>query len=57
MRLWDLPGAGTPKFPLESYMRSMGIKYFDEVVIASAARFTETDLELMDELRMHGVVA
>jgi len=55
MKLWDLPGAGTPKFPLDSYMRTMGIKYFDEVVIASAARFTETDLELMDELRSHGV--
>eukprot|EP00472_Partenskyella_glossopodia_P004484 CAMPEP_0197518870 /NCGR_PEP_ID=MMETSP1318-20131121/4120_1 /TAXON_ID=552666 /ORGANISM="Partenskyella glossopodia, Strain RCC365" /LENGTH=581 /DNA_ID=CAMNT_0043069533 /DNA_START=39 /DNA_END=1784 /DNA_ORIENTATION=+ len=55
MRLWDLPGAGTPKFPLESYMRNMGIKYFDEVIIASAARFTETDLELMDELRSHGI--
>jgi len=36
-------------------MRTMGIKYFDEVIIASAARFTETDLELMDELRMHGI--
>merc|ERR1719498_30247 len=55
MRLWDLPGAGTPKFPLKSYMRTMGIKYFDEIVIASAQRFTETDLALMDELRMHGI--
>merc|ERR1712078_436906 len=55
MRLWDLPGAGTPKFPLASYMRNTGIKYFDEVIIASAARFTETDLELMDELRSHGI--
>mmetsp|Transcript_30718 Transcript_30718/g.42963 ORF Transcript_30718/g.42963 Transcript_30718/m.42963 type:complete len:614 (-) Transcript_30718:235-2076(-) len=55
MKVWDLPGAGTPKFPLDSYMRTMGIKYFDEVIIASASRFTETDLELMDELRMHGI--
>mmetsp|Transcript_20098 Transcript_20098/g.30100 ORF Transcript_20098/g.30100 Transcript_20098/m.30100 type:complete len:583 (+) Transcript_20098:41-1789(+) len=55
MRLWDLPGAGTPKFPLHSYMRKMGIKYFDEVIIASAGRFTETDLGLMDELRLHGI--
>jgi len=23
-RLWDLPGAGTPKFPLNSYLRVMG---------------------------------
>eukprot|EP00954_Amorphochlora_amoebiformis_P025125 1371036-Amorphochlora_amoeboformis.AAC.1 len=55
MKLWDLPGAGTPRFPLQSYMRNMGIKYFDEVVIASASRFTETDLALMDELRQHGI--
>eukprot|EP00468_Gymnochlora_sp_CCMP2014_P015396 CAMPEP_0167769978 /NCGR_PEP_ID=MMETSP0110_2-20121227/17639_1 /TAXON_ID=629695 /ORGANISM="Gymnochlora sp., Strain CCMP2014" /LENGTH=525 /DNA_ID=CAMNT_0007659055 /DNA_START=172 /DNA_END=1749 /DNA_ORIENTATION=- len=55
MRLYDLPGAGTPKFPLASYIRNMGIKYFDLVIVASAGRFTENDLELMDELRRHGV--
>jgi len=55
MQMYDLPGAGTPKFPLETYIRSMGIKYFDLVIVASAGRFTETDLELMDELRRNGV--
>ncbi|GAB5361070.1 hypothetical protein AAMO2058_000683200 [Amorphochlora amoebiformis] len=29
MAMYDLPGAGTPRFPLESYIRNMGIKYFD----------------------------
>eukprot|EP00467_Chlorarachnion_reptans_P021599 CAMPEP_0114521342 /NCGR_PEP_ID=MMETSP0109-20121206/20133_1 /TAXON_ID=29199 /ORGANISM="Chlorarachnion reptans, Strain CCCM449" /LENGTH=1340 /DNA_ID=CAMNT_0001702437 /DNA_START=130 /DNA_END=4154 /DNA_ORIENTATION=- len=55
MRLFDLPGAGTPKFPLATYIRNMGIKYFDLVVVASAGRFTENDLELMDELRRNAI--
>jgi GTP-binding protein EngB required for normal cell division len=54
-RLWDLPGAGTPKFPLNSYLRVMGIKYFDLVVVISAGRFTETDLTLMKEMGRNGV--
>uniref|UniRef100_A0A7S3YLQ8 IRG-type G domain-containing protein n=1 Tax=Lotharella globosa TaxID=91324 RepID=A0A7S3YLQ8_9EUKA len=55
MKMYDLPGAGTPKFPLDTYVRNMGIKYFDLVIVASAGRFTENDLELMDELRRNGV--
>mmetsp|Transcript_4946 Transcript_4946/g.8998 ORF Transcript_4946/g.8998 Transcript_4946/m.8998 type:complete len:151 (-) Transcript_4946:179-631(-) len=55
MKLWDLPGAGTPRFPLSSYIRNMGIRFFDLVVVVASQRFTETDLELMDELRANGV--
>mmetsp|Transcript_37059 Transcript_37059/g.85588 ORF Transcript_37059/g.85588 Transcript_37059/m.85588 type:complete len:460 (-) Transcript_37059:116-1495(-) len=49
-RLWDLPGAGTPSFPRESYIRNMGLRYFDKVIVVSAGRFTETDLALIKEL-------
>jgi len=55
LSLYDLPGAGTPKFPLATYIQNMGIKYFDLVIVASAGRFTENDLELMDELRRHAI--
>jgi len=54
-RLWDLPGAGTPKFPLKSYIRVMGIKYFDLVVVIAAGRYTETDLTLMNEMTRNNV--
>jgi len=54
-RLWDLPGAGTPSFPAESYVRDMGLRYFDKVVIVSAGRFTTTDLTLKSELETHRV--
>jgi len=55
LKLWDLPGAGTPRFPLANYIRKMGIRFFDLVVVVAAQRFTETDLALMDELRENGV--
>uniref|UniRef100_A0A7S2TRG9 IRG-type G domain-containing protein n=1 Tax=Lotharella oceanica TaxID=641309 RepID=A0A7S2TRG9_9EUKA len=54
-RLWDLPGAGTPKFPLNSYLRVMGIKYFDLVTVIAAGRYTETDLTLMKEMARNNV--
>eukprot|EP00930_Biecheleria_cincta_P085323 TRINITY_DN74716_c0_g1_i1.p1 TRINITY_DN74716_c0_g1~~TRINITY_DN74716_c0_g1_i1.p1 ORF type:complete len:499 (+),score=69.91 TRINITY_DN74716_c0_g1_i1:141-1637(+) len=49
--LWDLPGVGTEKFPQSSYLKSMGIRHFDLVVLITATRFTEAELMLMDELR------
>mmetsp|Transcript_142558 Transcript_142558/g.443348 ORF Transcript_142558/g.443348 Transcript_142558/m.443348 type:complete len:263 (+) Transcript_142558:382-1170(+) len=51
VRLWDFPGAGTPDFPLETYVARMGLRYLDRVLIVSAGRFTETELRLRDRLR------
>lgn len=55
VRLWDLPGAGTPKFPTETYIQTMGLRHFDKVLIVTAGRFTTTDLQLMSELEEHAV--
>jgi len=55
VRLWDLPGADTENFPRESYIRNMGLRYFDSVLIVSAGRFTSTEVELRKELELHGV--
>ncbi|GAB5372731.1 hypothetical protein AAMO2058_001690000 [Amorphochlora amoebiformis] len=55
LKLWDLPGAGTPRFPLKGYIRDMGIRFFDLVVVVASQRYTETDLKLMEELAEHGV--
>jgi len=54
-RLWDLPGADTQNFPRETYISKMGLRYFDAVLIVSAGRFTETELELRKELEQHQV--
>lgn len=55
LRLWDLPGADTQNFPRDTYIRNMGLRYFDSVLIVSAGRFTETELELRKELEQHQV--
>eukprot|EP00929_Paragymnodinium_shiwhaense_P025764 TRINITY_DN15510_c0_g1_i1.p1 TRINITY_DN15510_c0_g1~~TRINITY_DN15510_c0_g1_i1.p1 ORF type:complete len:480 (-),score=122.12 TRINITY_DN15510_c0_g1_i1:285-1508(-) len=48
--LWDLPGAGTPSFPAETYLQVMGIRHFDLVVLMTADRFTEAENKLVKEL-------
>eukprot|EP00747_Dinoflagellata_sp_TGD_P183697 gnl/TRDRNA2_/TRDRNA2_38774_c0_seq1.p1 gnl/TRDRNA2_/TRDRNA2_38774_c0~~gnl/TRDRNA2_/TRDRNA2_38774_c0_seq1.p1 ORF type:complete len:489 (+),score=57.93 gnl/TRDRNA2_/TRDRNA2_38774_c0_seq1:100-1467(+) len=55
VRLWDLPGAGTADFPSETYIQTMGLRYFDSVLIITAGRFTSTEVQLMAELRTHNV--
>ncbi|CAJ1401552.1 unnamed protein product [Effrenium voratum] len=54
-RFWDLPGAGTPTFPLESYTKTVGLRHFDVVLVVCAERFTEIDVRIMKELDGHGV--
>ncbi|CAE7702625.1 GABA-TP3 [Symbiodinium sp. CCMP2592] len=55
VRLWDLPGAGTAAVPAETYLQDMGLRYFDEVVVVTAGRFTEMEEALRGELERHGV--
>lgn len=55
IRLWDLPGADTENFPREAYVRTMGLRYFDSVLIVCAGRFTTTEIELRRELEQYGV--
>jgi GTP-binding protein EngB required for normal cell division len=54
-RLWDLPGADTTNFPRETYIRNMGLRYFDSVLIVTATRFTTMELDLMRELEHHAI--
>lgn len=49
--MWDLPGTGTPSFPQSEYLRSMGIRHFDVVLLLTATRFTEAEMMLMEELK------
>lgn len=55
VRLWDLPGAGTAKFPADTYVQDMGLRYFDTVLIVTAGRFTSMEIRLKEELDRHKV--
>jgi len=49
--IWDLPGVGSPNFPQATYLRRMGIRYFDVVLLITSSRFTEAELMLAEELK------
>lgn len=53
--IWDLPGVGTPDFPSETYLRNMGIRHYDIVVLVTASRFTQAELMLVEELKRWSV--
>lgn len=52
---WDLPGAGTPNFPQATYLKRMGIRYFDVAILVTSSRFTEAELMLATELEKFNV--
>ncbi|CAF1504995.1 unnamed protein product [Adineta ricciae] len=54
MKFWDLPGAGTPSFPKESYLERIGFDKFDFFLIVTHKRFTETDAQLAQEITNKG---
>eukprot|EP00927_Polykrikos_kofoidii_P032377 TRINITY_DN27603_c0_g1_i1.p1 TRINITY_DN27603_c0_g1~~TRINITY_DN27603_c0_g1_i1.p1 ORF type:complete len:405 (+),score=44.10 TRINITY_DN27603_c0_g1_i1:44-1258(+) len=54
-RLWDLPGAGTKRFPRDTYIKRMGLRYFDVVLVLTASRYTETEIAIARELERFGV--
>lgn len=44
--IWDCPGAGTAKFPIETYFRDVGARHFDATIIVTNDRFTANDLKI-----------
>lgn len=48
-KIWDLPGAGTPEFPIEDYARKVELIQFQILLILSCSRFTEVDKKLLEE--------
>mmetsp|Transcript_18593 Transcript_18593/g.30166 ORF Transcript_18593/g.30166 Transcript_18593/m.30166 type:complete len:320 (+) Transcript_18593:1-960(+) len=55
VRIWDLPGAGTSRFPAGDCVKKMGLRYFDVVVLVIHGRVSETDLHVAEELDMFKV--
>ena len=51
IKLWDLPGLGTPSCPdLETYCKKIDLEKYDTLLILTASRFTETELQLAKKL-------
>jgi len=53
--LFDLPGVGTPSYPQATYLKDMGLRHYDFVVLLTSTRFTEAELLLMEGLQYWGV--
>lgn len=55
LKIWDCPGHSTPNFPLETYLRDMGLRYYNAVIVFTTNCFSQGDLKLMNEMVRHKV--
>ncbi|KAI5608770.1 interferon-inducible GTPase 5 [Silurus asotus] len=51
VRLWDLPGMGTPSFTSKSYVETMNFNLFDMFFVVISERFRENNMLLIDEIQ------
>ena len=51
LKFWDLPGVGTNKFPIKTYLRDISVERYDFFLLITADRFTENDTRLGKEFR------
>jgi len=51
LKFWDLPGVGTNRFPMQTYLSAIDVDRFDFFLLITADRFRERDLWLCDEFR------
>ena len=49
--LYDLPGIGTPEFPVSTYCEKVNLNNYDIFLIFSMKRFTENDLILAKKIK------
>ena len=54
LMLWDLPGAGTPNFPLEGYEEKVDLWRFDFYIIIATTRFSENDMIITKKIEAKG---
>jgi interferon gamma inducible protein 47 len=55
VQYWDLPGCGTPRWPVATYADDVELHRFDVLVIVTSVRVRENDLLLLAKARALGV--
>ncbi|GMH45891.1 hypothetical protein BSKO_13854 [Bryopsis sp. KO-2023] len=55
VHFWDLPGVGTMNFPADRYIREMGMRYYDIVVLVTFNRIMQSNVEVVKELDRYKV--
>ncbi|KAB5586765.1 hypothetical protein PHYPO_G00005320 [Pangasianodon hypophthalmus] len=50
VRLWDLPGMGTPSFTSKSYVETINFNLYDMFFVVISERFRENNMLLIDEI-------
>ncbi|XP_026083107.1 interferon-inducible GTPase 5 [Carassius auratus] len=51
VKLWDLPGTGSPKFKAKKYLKDVKLDTFDFFIIISSERFKENDIMLAKAIK------
>ncbi|XP_043085650.1 interferon-inducible GTPase 5-like [Puntigrus tetrazona] len=54
VKVWDLPGIGTPKFKAEEYLKMVEFKRYDFFIIIASDRFRECHTQLAKEITRMG---
>ncbi|KAH3888998.1 hypothetical protein DPMN_013044 [Dreissena polymorpha] len=52
VKIWDLPGVGTPNFPKETYLKTIKIEQYDFILLVSSTRYKENDTWLAKEINI-----